>query len=736
MWQVITLSLLMLAINSQSQTLSVNQTISAGTNASYDRVRAVDFSDDQTKLLTVYGSVIKIWTQSGNSWNSFNNVTAPEPLEDTRFNNDGSLIVALANNSNNVYYFNNSGGNSYSLAQTLSLAAKPVSVGWAVKSNFTIFGTADGSIRVYTKNNGSWGPYQIIPGVHTGSVAGIGSRKSRFVSCGSGDAVVKVWYYNVTTGVYTLQETDTMGASNCTALHYSSDQRRYAAGYANGAIYVRERNNTYNYTGSQTVNAGSQPIYNLRFSQDASKIVSASADNNLYLFFRDPNGNWNTNSANNYSNTGPYSVDFNGNNWLAVGTVNTTTGNVNIDQVVASNCSNDANSTGSNDTTSTCACNSGYAYIGGYCQQINCNPSYQNNSNGTNSSLTACNCNTGFVWSTNSNSCVRQCSSVANALSENYDDATCYCNSGYTWGGSSCIVYVNCAGLANSPGTNANAGTCNCNATYVYNTTVGGCVLDCSNVANSNGYNTTNTSQCACVGGYTYNDTFWGRGSGTCIRACNVSGWVRGNDYNDPTKCRCYESFAWTGNSTNNGSCVLDCSLVNYSESVLKKDGECKCQKKYRWDKVIYKCTSKTGTSAAVAIACGVAIPLGVLAILALLGLLLYYCLRKSPAPPVVTPVYMQPAPVVTTTTTEVSKVVPTQVVTSTSRLVGPPVVSGPPIRPAGPIYTSTVPGGVVGGTTVSRGTIGGTQMVTSGLGVGGIRGPPLPPPSGFPGRF
>jgi hypothetical protein len=243
-------------------------------------------------------------------------------------------------------------------------------------------------------------------------------------------------------------------------------------------------------------------------------------------------------------------------------------------------------------------------------------------------------------------------------------------------------------------------------------------------------------SQCSCAAGYRFNDSFWTRTGAVCIRDCNVSGWVRGNDYNDPTKCRCYESFAWTGNSTSNGSCVLDCSLVNYSESALKSDGECKCQSKYRWDKVIYKCTSKTGTSAAVAIACGVAIPLGVLAILALLGLLLYYCLRKSPAPPVVTPVYMQPAPVVTTTTTEVSKVVPTQVVTSTSRLVGPPVVSERVVgHYAGPTYTSTVPGAPVASVVRGPTVIGGTPLGVSGLGVS--RGPLMPPPGpGFPGRY
>lgn len=566
LWQVFTLSVLILSINSQSQTLVQNQTLSAGTNSAYDRVRAVDYSDDGTKLLTVYGSLIKIWTNSSGTWNSFNNVTASEPLEDTRFNTDASVIAALANNSNTVYFFNNSGGNSYTQAQSVSFGAKPVSVGFAHKNNFTIVGTADGAIRILSRVNGNWTPYQIIPSAHAGSVVGLGSRKSRFVTCGSGDSVAKVWYYNTTTGVYTLQETDTISAvsTGCQALHYSSDQRRYAVGYGDGNIYIRERNNTYNYTSSQSVNAGSAGVYNLRFTSDGSKLASASADSNLYLFFRNPNGNWITNSTNNYSSVGPFSLDFNGNNWLAVGTVNTTTGNTNIYQVVATNCSNDPNSNGTNDTTNTCFCNSGYAYIGGFCQQINCNPSTQNNSAGTNASLTSCNCNSGYKWSTTTFSCVRDCTAVNNSDGTNYDDASCYCNSGYTWGGVSCIVYVNCVGLKNSPGTNANAGTCNCNATFVYNTTVGGCVLDCSNVANSNGYNSTNSSQCNCTTGYYYNDTFWGNGNSVCVRNCNSSGWVRGNDYTDPTKCRCYESFTWD-NSSANGSCVLDCSKVNYS---------------------------------------------------------------------------------------------------------------------------------------------------------------------------
>lgn len=162
MWHTIILSLLILSIHSQSQTLSLNQTLSAGTSSVFDRVRAVDYNDS-TRLLTVYGSLIKIWILSGGTWVSFNNVTAPEALEDTMFSNDASTIIGLADNSNTAYVFNNSGGNAYILVQNISLSVKHLSFGWAVQSNFSIFGGADGAIRVYSRNNGVWEPYQIIP---------------------------------------------------------------------------------------------------------------------------------------------------------------------------------------------------------------------------------------------------------------------------------------------------------------------------------------------------------------------------------------------------------------------------------------------------------------------------------------------------------------------------------------------------------------------------------------------
>jgi WD40 repeat protein len=147
----------------------------------------------------VYGGIIKIWIKSAKMLSSDLMVVAPENLEDTRFNNNGSSILALANASSSAYVFEVNGDGTYDLTQTVDFDSKPLSLCWASKSNFTVFGMEDGSVRVYSKSNGNWISYENI--THTGAVIGLACSKSRILSYSS-DCKVIVWYHNLTTGKF------------------------------------------------------------------------------------------------------------------------------------------------------------------------------------------------------------------------------------------------------------------------------------------------------------------------------------------------------------------------------------------------------------------------------------------------------------------------------------------------------------------------------------------------------
>lgn len=169
-------------VQTQTQSLLNVQNISAGNNPSGDRVRAVDHTDDGSRMLTVYGGLIKVWNSLDSGWVESFSITAPESLEDTRFNNNGSSILALANASFSAYVFEDNGSGVYFLTQTIEFDTKPLSLGWASKSNFTVFGTEDGTIKIYSKSNGNWTPYQTIEKAHNSPVIGIACRNSRILS--------------------------------------------------------------------------------------------------------------------------------------------------------------------------------------------------------------------------------------------------------------------------------------------------------------------------------------------------------------------------------------------------------------------------------------------------------------------------------------------------------------------------------------------------------------------------
>jgi hypothetical protein len=185
---------------------------------------------------------------------------------------------------------------------------------------------------------------------------------------------------------------------------------------------------------------------------------------------------------------------------------------------------------------------------------------------------------------------------------------------------------VNCNNLPNSRGWNQDSSTCSCNTGYVYNFTRRACVIDCSNVVNNKGTNETDPNSCSCNSGYVFNTSFCGKSGAYCLRNCTkrTAPWVRGIDCNDSTQCYCYDSFDW---EVANSKCVLNCNRINYSTGDKRKNGSCKCHSGYQFDLAIYRCTSGTSDSAAVAIAVGVAVPL---TIAALVGAYFYWQYRKK----------------------------------------------------------------------------------------------------------
>jgi hypothetical protein len=121
----------------------------------------------------------------------------------------------------------------------------------------------------------------------------------------------------------------------------------------------------------------------------------------------------------------------------------------------------------------------------------------------------------------------------------------------------------------------------------------------------------------------------------------------------------------------------LNCSNITYSTGVNKNSTACKCQSNFFFDSITQQCLPNTHSSHAVAIAVGIAVPLGVLALIACLVLL---CLSSKPT--AVPPPPIIPVPVSRVVAAPVSQVIPQQITSTrivpTSTLpMARPIVSG-----------------------------------------------------------
>lgn len=177
-----------------------------------------------------------------------------------------------------------------------------------------------------------------------------------------------------------------------------------------------------------------------------------------------------------------------------------------------------------------------------------------------------------------------------------------------------------------------------------------------------------------------------------CVKDCSASATPNSAGHNfEFLSCYCNAGYQWDyrisacastkvcnpGYYLSNNSCVLDCLAIRYSTGVT--DGaKCKCASGYRWETPIGQCVS--ANSNAVAIACGIAIPLCILGLLALAGLL-WWCCRPAPVPVIAMPPMQSMVPMVATpvpTSSVIRPATSSQVVSSSFKATAPQTTRGP----------------------------------------------------------
>jgi hypothetical protein len=357
--------------------------------------------------------------------------------------------------------------------------------------------------------------------------------------------------------------------------------------------------------------------------------------------------------------------------------------------MVATTC--DTNSTGQNGAnTSQCTCTSPSVWINGDCVTLTTAICQGLAGSTSTANGTACTCTAPFVFNTIYATCVIDCTQAStNSNGTQFEYDSCYCNAtntAWNYATNTCSFFLNCTNATNSNGTNANSSTCNCNSGFIFNSTLLTCVRDCSSVNQVPTLNTTDTTQCICPSGFTYNFNFntFSNPQGVCQRNCSLFTRTFSQNTADPLACNCNLGYFFT--TTGTVGCTLNCSGQVYSTGVNKNSTTCVCKKDYFFDTITGQCLASTHHSHAVAIAVGIAVPLGVLALIGL-ALLLWFALTPAVVvPPPVIPVPVSqfaPVPRVVQQPITTTRIVPTNPVPQPIIGYGNPPVVGygnPPI--------------------------------------------------------
>lgn len=639
--------------------VTYQNSVTNGNNLLNSPIYLSSFDASGNILATGANNYLTFFTRTAGFFGNPYNVTLTNTLKDVKIRPDsGATWVATIDDSTNNLFLLNKPSGTYLSNQTVDCGSRPLTISWANGGSRLLVGLSNANVQVYAYNSSTsqWYLNQTLTTAHSGGVAKLSGSLSRFVTCGVSDSNVQVWYFNTTTGYYTTTANQTIPSgvvAPCTAIDLAANEQRFAVGQNNGtfAIYERDANFFYSSVATNTTAHGSTPINAVKFTNNAVYLVtSGSSPNNQTNLWTKANS---FSTPNTYSINGQ-SIDWdNVNSQFAIGTYGNVTG-INTIQALSANASACPSGTVESLNSSACSCTSPQVWVYGACG-------------------TAVTCNTGYIWDSTLQLCKVNCATSpynTNSNSTNYEYNSCYCNTGYNWDHINmvCSSYITCTGAANSPGTNANSISCNCNSGYIWNSTSNLCVRNCASVNLSTGLNTTNVTLCNCPTNY-YFASWTGIDQGVCQVNCGQYQRAYGST-SDYLTCACINGYTW---SSSIPGCTLQCSTMSYSKGTNKNTTACNCQSDYRWDYIIGQCISSKASHAA-AIACGIAIPLGVLGLIAL-GLLLWWCL--TPAAVVYAPPMIMPPPPVYSAIRPISQVpVPAQpvVVQPARQVVGAPV--------------------------------------------------------------
>ena len=257
---------------------------------------------------------------------------------------------------------------------------------------------------------------------------------------------------------------------------------------------------------------------------------------------------------------------------------------------------------------------------------LNCsNFSNVYNSNGSNVDNTSCFCNAGATWNSTAGYCQVNCTGQANSNGTNLNATYCNCNSGYKWSPTASGCWIDCQALPNTTG-NFNSSQCICGANFYWNATALNCYINCTKVPNSNGVRLT-TNTCGCNSNFKF-DYWLGLGLAVCSRDCSLYTRTVADKPLSYNNCLCANGYQW---NSNNNVCDINCDSMTYSTGSSDGTAACFCLPLYRWEPIAGQCVSKTSTTSAVAIAVGIAVPLGILAIIGLIALI-WACLAGGAA--------------------------------------------------------------------------------------------------------